>query len=442
MNEFVLTLKSILFKSSERTIFFTFLSLCILGGILLFLPVSGTLSFIDALFLSFSGVCVTGLSVVDISQNMTLVGQFILLLLIQAGGLSIMSISSIIFLMLGRRMSLSYERNARSIFNADSREDIKKSLFLIFKYTFIVECTGMFILFLRFLFINYNVIDALKNSIFIAVSAFCNAGFTLFSENLVKYSDDPIILFTTSFLIILGGIAPALAILFPKFLKMEKLSPMLVIVFNTTIALLVVGCIIYFIAEYNNTLQGMSLIDKIANSWFQSVTTRTAGFNSVDLSNINDITYALFLFLMVIGGSPGGMAGGIKTTTFGILIITCLNTLCGQKNIVRNKIISPELINKAITLITVYLSIIVICTIILMATQTISNKKLLFEVVSAMGTVGLSMGITPYLDIAGKIVIILTMFLGRILPAILVCYLTSKTNYTSLDYPKAEILLT
>ena len=133
--------------------------------------------------MSFSGVCVTGLSVVDISQNMTVVGQFILLLLIQAGGLSIMSISSIIFLMLGKRMSLSYEKNARNIFNAASREDIKKSLFLIFKYTFIVEYTGMIILFLRFLFINYNVIDALKNSIFISISAFCNAGFPLFSEN-------------------------------------------------------------------------------------------------------------------------------------------------------------------------------------------------------------------------------------------------------------------
>lgn len=442
MNEFALILKSILFKSSERIIFFTFLSLCILGGILLFLPVSGDLSFINALFLSFSGVCVTGLSVVDISKDMTIVGQFILLLLIQAGGLSIMSISSIIFLMLGRRMSLSYEKNARNIFNADSREDIKKSLFLIFKYTFTVECTGMFILFLRFLFINHDFIYAIKNSIFISISAFCNAGFTLFSENLVKYSADPIILFTTSFLIILGGIAPALAILFPKFLKKEKLSPMLVIVFNTTLALLIGGCIIYFIAEYNNTLHGMSLIDKITNSWFQSVTTRTAGFNSVDLSNIKDATYVLFLFLMIIGGSPGGMAGGIKTTTLGILIITCFNTLCGQKNIIRNKIISPELINKAITLITVYLSVIIICTIILMATQTISNKELLFEVVSAMGTVGLSMGITPDLDIAGKIIIILSMFSGRILPAILVCYLTSKTNHSSLDYPKAEILLT
>lgn len=129
MNEFVLILKSILFKSSERIIFFTFLSLCILGGILLFLPISGDLSFIDALFLSFSGVCVTGLSVVDISKDMTVVGQFILLLLIQAGGLSIMSISSIIFLMLGRRMSLSYEKNARNIFNADSREDIKNHYF-------------------------------------------------------------------------------------------------------------------------------------------------------------------------------------------------------------------------------------------------------------------------------------------------------------------------
>ena len=446
MKEYCLAVKNLMldfmFKSSERIIFTTFLLLCVFGGVLLVLPCSGNLSFIDALFSSFSGVCVTGLSVIDISKDLTILGQVILLMLIQVGGLSIMSISSIIFFLLGKRMSLSYEKTARNMFNADSSSEIKESLFSIFKYTFVVELLGIIILFFRIFMLEHNILFALKHSIFLAISAFCNAGFTLFSKNLITYANDEIILFTISILIILGGIAPAIVFLFPKYLRREKLPPMFLIVFRTTIFLLIFGTFVYYIAEYNNTLEGMNFIDKISNSWFQSATTRTAGFNSVSLNSLNDTTYVLFLFLMVIGGSPGGMAGGIKTTTFAILAITCYNTILGRKNIIRNKEIAPETIYKAISLIFVYVGIIILSTTILLTTQTIPTKKLLFEVVSAIGTVGLSMDITPYFNIIGKIVIITTMFLGRVLPAIFICYLNSKTKEVGLSYPQAKILLT
>lgn len=446
MTKLAFILKDIIYdsviKSPVRMIFATFLSLCFLGGIILYLPFCGQLSFIDSLFLAFSGVCVTGLATVSIDTNLTTFGQFVLLLLIQTGGLSIMSISSIIFLMLGKKMSLSYEKHVRSIFSADSKQEIKNSLSLIFKYTFVCEFIGFLILATKFYMNNNDLIFALKNGLFLSISAFCNAGFSLFSDNLVSLNNDSVVLFTISFLVILGGIAPVIVLTFPKILRREKLAPMTLIVLNCTLTLILLGAMIFFIAEYDNSLSSMSLFDKITNSWFQSVTTRTAGFNSLDINNIQNVTYALFIFLMVIGGSPGGMAGGIKTTTFSILFVTACNTILGRKNIIRNREIDSEVIYKAIALTVLYLSIVIVSVIILITTQSIPQKELLFEAFSAMGTVGLSIGATVKLDTVGKIVIILTMFLGRIIPAIFVCHTNSQIISSDLEYPKAKILLT
>ena len=429
-------------KSPVRILPVTFLILCFLGGILLYLPCCGKMSFIDALFTSVSGVCVTGLSVQDISTELNIFGQFILMLLIQAGGLGIMSISSIIFLLLGKKMSVIYEKNARSMFEAESREEIKESLFLIFKYTFLLEFIGFIILFLRFSYINKNILFGLKQGLFLAVSAFCNAGYALISENLIPYNNDPIILLTVSFLIIFGGIAPVIAITFPKFLKGEKLTPVAKIVFNTTIALLLFGTIFILISSFDGALNNMSFPDKILNAFFQSVSARTAGFCSIDLSNIPCGSYFTLVLLMIIGGSPGGTAGGIKTTTFAILIITAYNTFLGRKNITRNREISYETVYKAIALIFAYLFILMISCLLLLTTQLLPHSKLVFEAVSAMGTVGLSMGITSQLDTFGKLVIILTMFFGRVFPAMVIYYLNSRTNEIYLSYPNAKISLT
>ena len=429
-------------KSPVRILPITFLILCILGGILLALPFVGEMSFIDALFTSVSGVCVTGLSVQDVSTGLNIWGQFILMLLIQTGGLGIMSISSIIFILLGKKMSVTYEKNARSMFEAESREEIKDSLFLIFKYTFWVEFTGFIILAGRFSYISKDIFWGLKQGLFTAVSGFCNAGFALISDNLISYNSDPVIILTVSFLIIFGGIAPAIAITLPKFLRGEKPSPVAKIVFNTTIVLLLIGTVFILISSFNGALKGMCFHDKLLNAWFQSVSARTAGFNSIDLSNISCGSYLTLIFLMIVGGSPGGTAGGIKTTTFAILIITSYNIFTGRKNIIRNREILPETVYKAIALISVYLFVLGISCFLLLTTQMVSHSKLIFETVSAMGTVGLSMGITPQLDTFGKSVIILTMFLGRVLPAMIIYYLNSKTNEFYLSYPKAKISLT
>ena len=429
-------------KSPVRILPITFLILCLFGGILLYLPCCGEMSFIDALFTSVSGVCVTGLSVQDIATKLNTSGQLILMLLIQAGGLGIMSISSVIFLLLGKKMSVTYEKNARSMFEAESKEEIKESLFLIFKYTFLLEFIGFIIFFLRFSYINKDLIFGLKQGAFLAVSAFCNAGYVLISDNLIPYNSDPVIILTVSFLIIFGGIAPVIAITLPKYLKGERISPVAKIVFNTTIFLLLAGTVFVLISAYDNVLKDMTFSDKLLNAFFQSVSARTAGFGSVDLSGISCGSYLTLIILMIIGGSPGGTAGGIKTTTFAVLIITAYNLFLGRKNIVRNREISHETVYKAIALIFVYLSILTISCFLLITTQILPHTMLVFEATSAMGTVGLSMGITSELDAFGKIVIMLTMFLGRVFPAMIIYYLNARNNEFYLSYPKAKISLT
>ena len=429
-------------KSPVRILPVTFLVLCIVGGILLYLPCCGTMTFIDALFTSVSGVCVTGLSVQDISSELNLFGQFILMLLIQIGGLGIMSISSIIFLLLGKKMSVTYEKNARSMFDAENRDEIKESLILIFKYTLLVEFIGFIILAIRFAHLSNDAAFGLKQGIFTAISGFCNAGFALIPNNLIPYNSDPVTILTVSFLIILGGISPVIAISLPKFFKGEKLSPVAKIVFTTTVALLLIGTVCILISSYDGVLKDMSFLDKLINAWFQSVSARTAGFNSVDLSSISGGCYLTLVILMIIGGSPGGTAGGIKTTTFAILIITTYNIFAGRKNIIRNREIPHETVYKAIALIFAYLFVLLISCFLLFTTQIISHTKLVFEAVSAMGTVGLSMGITSQLDTFGKIVIIITMFLGRVFPAMIIYYLNSRINEYYLSYPKAKISLT
>ena len=429
-------------KSPVRILPVTFLILCILGGVLLYLPCCGSMSFIDALFTSVSGVCVTGLSVQDISTELNIFGQFLLMVLIQAGGLGIMTISSVIFLLLGKKMSVTYEKNARSMFDAESKEEIKESLFLIFKYTFILEFIGFVILFLRFSYLNKDMLFGLKQGLFLAVSGFCNAGYALITDNLIPYNSDPVIILTVSFLIIFGGITPAIAITLPKFLRGEKISPVAKIVFNTTIILLLTGMVFILMSSFDTPLNGMSFSDKLLNAFFQSVSARTAGFCSIDLSNISCGSYLTLIFLMIVGGSPGGTAGGIKTTTFAILVITAYNTFLGRKNITRNREISHETVYKAIALIFAYFFILILSCFLLLTTQMLSHSKLVFEAVSAMGTVGLSMGITSQLDTFGKIVIILTMFFGRVFPAMVIYYLNSRTNEIYLSYPNAKISLT
>lgn len=435
---------SSIIKHPELILPVTFFLLCLFGAIMLLLPVSTNshVTFLDSLFTSVSAVCVTGLTVLDVGKVFNNFGQFILLFLIQTGGLGIMSISSIIFILLGKRMSLNQEKTVKNIFDADSQEEIRESLIMIFKYTFVIEFVGMIILTMAFLNTEHSILYAIKTGVFTSVSAFCNAGFFLKSTNLITYSNNPIILYTVSFLIILGGISPAIAILLPKWLQRKKLPPLALIVFNTTIVLLLVGTIVFLISENHGALAGMNIFDKINNAWFQSATTRTAGFNSVDLSGINTVTYILMIGLMIIGGSPGGTAGGIKTGVVGIFFLTSLNNILGKDNIIRNKNITYDTVQKGLTLVFIYMLILAISILTLLTTQSVSPTKLIFEATSALGTVGLSMGITNNLDEVGRVIIIVTMFLGRVAPATLLSYLNTLNCDPNISYPDSKISLT
>ena len=428
----------------ERILPVTFFLLCLTGGILLYLPISSPngVPFLDALFTSVSGVCVTGLSVIDVGVKLTFIGQVFLILLIQSGGLGIMSITSIILILLGKRMSLSQEKTARNIFDAESKEDIKRSLITIFKYTFIVEAVGAFILACNFAHTEHNIFTGIGYGIFTSISAFCNAGFFLKGDNLASYYNCPIITYTVSFLIILGGMSPFISISLQKLFKNKKLPPLSFMVLTTTLILLFGGALFFLISEYNGVLSDLTFIEKINNAWFQATSPRTAGFNTVDLCNINMGTYILLITLMIIGGSPGGTAGGIKTSTLAVLILTCYNSIRGRDNIIRKRNITFSTLQKALTLTIIYLSIIVVATLMLFTTQSEAPHKLAFEVVSALGTVGLSMGATSSLDSIGKMIIIIVMFLGRVAPATLLCYLNANKTDTKISYPDAKISLT
>ena len=235
--------------------------------------------------------------------------------------------------------------------------------------------------------------------------------------------------------------SPAICLMLQNIFKGKKLPPVAVLVFYTTLALLIGGTLFFFLSEYNGVLSGMSIADKIHNAWFQSATSRTAGFNSVDLSSINPGTFLLMIALMIAGGSPGGTAGGLKTTTISVLFLTCYNAIRIKDNVVRNRVIKLDTIKKAITLTVVYLSILVTIVLMLLTTQTAGAEQLIFEAASALGTVGLSMGATSQLDGVGKVIIIAAMFLGRVAPATLICYLNTKNIDSRISYPDAIISL-
>ena len=431
-------------KRSDIILPLAFLILCAIGSILLILPFSTTnsISFLDALFTSVSAGCVTGLTVLSTGQDFTFFGQLIILLLIQAGGLGIMSITSILFIIFGKRMSLSQEKTTRDILDVESQDEIKNSLNLIFKYTFLIEFAGMCIFLICFLFSNMNISEALKNSIFLAVSAFCNAGFVLNQTGIIEYQSNPIILYTISCLVLFGAMSPAISVLIPKWLKGKKLSPQAVLVLNTTLIIIIIGTLFLIISENIGTMGTMSVWEKFNNAAFQAMATRTAGFSSINFSNINVGTYILMLIFMIIGGSPGGTAGGIKTCTFGVLVLTAYNLIKGKSNIIRNKNITFLTVQKAIALVFLYLLMLMVVVLTLITTQSIDADKLIFEAVSALGTVGVSMGITPQLDEVGRVIIIIAMFIGRVAPTTFLCYLNTKNYDTNISYPDARITLT
>jgi trk system potassium uptake protein TrkH len=428
-----------------RALISTFFGLCLMGTLLLQLPWAASgeaVSTINAAFTSVSAVCVTGLTVLDTAHDFSPFGQVCILLLIQLGGLGIMTITTVALHAMGKRLSLRQERLLTTLTDT-SHQDLILSLISIVRFTLICELIGAALLAIGFWQAGIPYGLALWKGLFTAVSAFCNAGFALDSANLVPFQGRPLILHTVAILIILGGLAPATCLLIPQWLQGRRidLAPRVALVSSAT--LLLIGTCSFLVFEWDQTLIGLSFADKLHNAWFQSVTLRTAGFNSVDLGEVLTPTLLVMLCSMFIGGSPGGTAGGIKTTTIGVLALTFWATINGQSAVVvQNRRIVQETINRAITVCAAGIIVLLAVVMALSLTQPLSPRQLIFEATSALGTVGLSLGATPHLDTIGKIIIMLTMFIGRIGPMTLFTLLSTDHQSTESRYPDARITLT
>lgn len=435
----------ILLSHPARVLLSTFLGLCSLGTLLLLIPGATTgygITILDSAFTSVSAVCVTGLIVLDTPKDFTVFGQALILLLIQLGGLGIMSITTVGMHALGRRLSLSQERLLTSMTDTD-HQDLVISLITILRLTFIAEGVGALLLAGLFRFCGDGWGQAVWRGLFTSVSAFCNAGFALQSNSLMPYQGNPLILHVVALLIIFGGMAPITSLLIPRWLRGRPVAVGVRLALVTTAVLLVCGTFMFLAFEWNGTLAGMSMGDKMHNAWFQSVTLRTAGFNSVDLAGVVNPSCLIMIVFMFIGGSPGGTAGGVKTTTIAVLVMTFWASVTGRSEvIVRNRRIPQATIYRAITIVSSGAMVWIIIVFMLEMTQQISARDLLFEVTSALGTVGLSLGATSQLDGIGKIIVMIAMFAGRIGPMTLFMLLSEDRSVSVSRCLDAKVSLT
>ena len=403
------------------------------GSLLLyFLPVktNGQLSFIDALFTSTSAVCVTGLTTIPTSQ-FTLTGQLIILLLIQLGAIGIMTLTSSFLLMLKGKISLTHKMIFSGLENKESFIETNIVLKNILKITFVTEFIGFIFLSIGFILQGLSFKNSLYQAFFHSISAFCNAGFSTFDTSMMGMN--PVIKLSISVLIIIGGLGYLVIYeIWDKKKNWKKYSLHSKIVLLTTLFLIVAGTLFIYLGEWKH----ISWID----SFFQSVTTRTAGFNSVEIAKMPIYIIFLLMLLMFIGASPQSTGGGIKTTTFFVIIYSIFSILKGKKQLVIfHRSIPFTYIMKAFATTVLYAATIFTGVILLLETNDIGLKEGLFEAVSAMGTVGLSLGITPVLNPAGKIIIIALMFIGRLGPASLALATMKKNKETKIKYPQGEI---
>ena len=437
--------------SPYMTILLSFMVVTILGGILLSLPISmrygKSVKLIDGFFIATSAICVTGLSSIDIGSVYNIFGQMVILVLIQLGGLGVITFTSVIIIMISKKIGYYTKKIVQEDINIDTtfkiEEYVKKVIFSVI----IIEFIGTVILFFEFIK-KFGFLKAVYYSFFHSVSAFCNAGFSLFSDNLYGFKNSFIINMTIPLLIFLGGIGFSTILNCYNVLrkKEKRLTSTTKLSIKISIFLVIIGMVAMFILEYSNksTIGNLSFGQKLEASFFQSVTTRTAGFNTISILGLKRSTSLLFVILMFIGASPGSTGGGIKTTTIGLIILGTLATLKNKDTIEYDKrSVSWRIYSKAITVLFISLIYTTICVFLLILFER--NKNLLdlvFEVFSAFGTVGLSRNLTPSLADISKFILIVTMFVGRVGPLTIALALSKsnlkKGRYT---YPQENILI-
>ncbi|WZL74501.1 TrkH family potassium uptake protein [Clostridiaceae bacterium 35-E11] len=429
-----------------------FASVILIGAILLSLPLASknghSVGFINAFFTATSAVCVTGLVVVDTATHWTVFGQTVIILLIQIGGLGFMTMVTLIALVFGKRITLRERLVMQEALNQFNISGIVRLTQSILVMTFAIEGIGAILLSLKFIPI-YGVSKGIGFGIFHAISAFCNAGFDLIGDfrSLTPFVNDALINIVICALIVTGGLGFTVILDVVHKRKFTKLSLHSKIVLYITGILIILGFIMVFAIEYSNpdTLGKLTLKGKVLSSMFHSITPRTAGFNTLPTDKLTTATLFMTIVWMFIGGSSGSTAGGIKTTTAGVLVWTIISVIKGKEDTeVFKKRIPRDIVNRSLAVIGIAMALIILVTMILSITETnFSFIEIFFEVTSAFGTVGLSLGITTKLSWIGKIVISLTMFAGRVGPFTVALALARQQQKKKglIKYPEEKIIV-
>ncbi len=428
--------------STTQIILLSFLITIFIGSVLLALPISSAsgqaVPYLDALFTATTSTCVTGLVTVPTVSTWSVFGQIVILILIQMGGLGVITVMSGAMMMLNRKLGIGDRLLIQDAFNLNTTSGLIEFVRKVLFGTLVVEGIGAILY--MFVFVPEFGAKGVWISVFNAVSAFCNAGIDIIAENsLCNYAANPLINLVTAVLIVLGGLG---YIVWWDILKVARMkSPKRRHIFRhltlhskiaitMTLALIFCGALLIFIFEYSNpkTIGNMSLFDKIQVSFFQSVTTRTAGFASIPQENLTSASAVLSVFLMLIGGSPVGTAGGIKTVTVAVLFCSAFSTIRNKEGATLfNRRISTDSIRKAVAVVVAFMTICMTATFLLLASQNAPIMDILYETVSATATVGLTRNFTASLDVFGKIIIIITMYFGRVGPISLAVALGSKS---------------
>ncbi len=440
----------------SRTICLGFIAVITLGALLLLMPFStseGTWSDpITALFTSTSAVCVTGLSVVDVGKYYSFWGQLFLVFLVQIGGLGYMTATTFLLLLLGRRFGLKDKIAIQQSLDKSGLDGVVQLVQSILATTMLFELTGVFLLMLVFV-PEFGFKDGLWSAIFHSVNAFNNAGFSLYSDNLIGYRGSPLINLTIGGLIIFGGIGYQVIMEMYLWVRARfNKSPICTVfslnfkvVTSTTAVLIFLGTVAFLVMEYHNpeTLGPLSFGQKIMAAWFQSVTPRTAGFNTIDIGKMSETALFLTIALMFVGASPGSTGGGIKTTTFRILFSCTAAVLEGKEQVeCYQRQIPIPLILKTISVVFGSLIVaIVSATLVELVNPELEFIQVLFEAVSAFATVGLSTGITAKISAIGKLILIATMYIGRVGVLLLMSAAVGDPKPTTVKYPEESLLV-
>lgn len=438
-------------KNPYLVFFFGFAIIIFLGSLLLSLPLASqngqSIGFINAFFTATSATCVTGLVVVNTASHWTVFGKVVIIIMIQIGGLGVMTMTALISFFIGKKISLKTRLLIMEERNVDELQGVVRLTKNILLYTFSVELVGALLLSLVFVK-DYGLAKGVAYSIFHAISSFCNAGFDLIGNSMINYVDNSIITLAVCGLIVIGGIGYFVfwdIYVSKKFHKLTLHSKLVLII---TAALLVFGTVAMYALEHDNpsTMGNLDMSGKINAAIFQSVNPRTAGYNSVPLENLKMASVAITVVLMFIGGSPASTGGGIKTTTFGVLVVSFYNLFKGKRDFeIFERRIMPETTIRAAAILMTSLMLIIVVSITLSITEESSGfdyLDMLYETVSAFATVGLTRGLTPLLSDSGKIILSILMFIGRVGPmTVAYAFLKQNKNIGNYTYPEGKIII-